>query len=274
VHRNTRSHGQTTRRTFLAGIGAAATVSAVGVAGAKPDGAPRKVVLRSKDADALAARAFPTTDEAYSKRGSWFTTGDDADGPAGTDKLQFYLVPTAKPLNLGSFTLGDVQSLTYHTKKVGAPVDGSNAPNIYVNVYTEPDGVDDTASWYGYRLTLEPYLSRNLSAPADEWVEWSTESGTNHLTVFDAAKAGGFGFYGQPTLQDLQSGTVNWQQDYGYGDDEEIDYASEEVKFIVFDTGSGWADDYEGYLDAIELVVNAGRGNSGKPTALRIDLEV
>ena len=82
-----------------------------------------------------------------------------------------------------------------------------------------------------------------------------------------------FGFYTQPTLQELQSGTVNWQQDYGYGVDEEIDYASEVVKFIVFDTGSGWADGYEGYLDAIELVVNAGRGNSGKPTALRIELE-
>ncbi|WP_197428104.1 hypothetical protein [Halogeometricum sp. CBA1124] len=144
--------------------------------------------------------------------------------------------------------MGDIQSLTYHTKKVGAPVDGSNAPNIYVNVYTEPDGVDDTASWYGYRLTLEPYLSRNLMAPADEWVEWSTEPGTNQLTVFDAAKAGVFGFYGQPTLQDLQSGTVNWKQDYGYGADEEIDYASEEVKYIVFDTGSGWADNYEATL--------------------------
>ncbi|WP_165351468.1 hypothetical protein [Halogeometricum borinquense] len=273
MRRNTRSRGQTTRRTFLAGVGGAAALSSVGVVGAKPDGAPRTVVLRSKDADELAARAFPTTDAAYSKRGSWFTTGDDSDGPRGSDKLQFYIVPSAKPFNLGSFTLGDIQSLSYHTKKVGAPVDGSHAPNIYVNIYTEPDNEDDTASWYGYRLNWEPYLSNNLDAPADTWVEWSTDPGTNQLTFFDAANLGFFGFYGQPTLQDLQSGTINWNDHFGSATDKEIDYASETVKFIVFDTGSGWADDHEGYLDAIELVVNSGRGKSGKPTALRIELE-
>ncbi|WP_049890457.1 hypothetical protein [Halogeometricum borinquense] len=102
MRRNTRSRGQTTRRTFLAGVGGAAALSSVGVVGAKPDGAPRTVVLRSKDADELAARAFPTTDAAYSKRGSWFTTGDDSDGPRGSDKLQFYRGTRRMPRGLTS----------------------------------------------------------------------------------------------------------------------------------------------------------------------------
>lgn len=272
------SSGETGRRTFLKGVGATGVglTALSGVAGAtKPDGAPRKIVLRSKDAETLAGRAFPTTDESYTGNGSWFTTGDDSDEPSGSDKLQFYLAPDAQPLNLGSFTLGDIRSLSYHTKKLGAPVNGSNAPNIYVNVYTEPDGTDDDGSWYGRRLTLEPYFSRNLDAPADEWVQWSTDDGTNQLTVFDSFRSGvGFGFYGgQPTLSELTDGTFNWSDAKAGAEDREIDYASETVKYIVFDTGSGWADDYEGYLDSIELVVDAGRGKSGKPTALSIELE-
>lgn len=267
--------GRFDRRTVLkmAGMGVAAT-GLSGVAGATShDGAqaaPRRIVLRSKDAANMANRAFPTTDEAYTKQGSWYTTGDTSDGSAGSDKLGFYLSP--EMLGVDSMTLADLHSMSYHTKKVGAPVDGNNAPNIYVNVYTEEDGTDD-GSWYGYRLTFEPYLSNNLDAPADEWVEWSTDAGTNQLTFFDAPTIGSYGFYGQPTLADLQSGPINWNDYTGSGPVTSIDYASEEVKYIVFDTGSGWADDYEGYLDTIGLVVDGGRGNSGKPTAYRIELE-
>jgi hypothetical protein len=70
-----------------------------------------------------------------------------------------------------------------------------------------------------------------------------------------------------------RSGPVTWADYRSGASATPVDYRDETVWFATFDTGSGWADGYEGYLDAIELVVDSGRGRSGKPTALRIDLE-
>jgi hypothetical protein len=99
--------------------------------------------------------------------------------------------------------------------------------DFYIAIYTAPDSVDDEASWYGYRLIAEPYYSINLNETVNVWNEWNTAAGTNQLRFFDSAKiAGLYGFYGGPTLQDLQASTINWYSyDVAYTD-QAIDYGA------------------------------------------------
>jgi uncharacterized repeat protein (TIGR01451 family) len=138
--------------------------------------------------------------------------------------------------------------------------------DFFLVIYTTPDGNDDTASWYGYRLNAEPYFSKNLNAPADTWNIWTTDETTNQLTFFDTAKTGTYGFYGQPTLQDLQNGPINWSNYNSSYTNQSIDYGNEMVKYISIQTGSGWSSNFTGYLDAITISLKNG-------TTVTIDLE-
>ena len=212
------------------------------------------------------AHAMATSEEAYMGEGCW-----KVDGATAAEKFEFYVYwydgPGGQPditHNLGTFTIDDIQSISYHTNKP-LPTDGANPYNFYLVIYTLPDGVDDYG-WYGYSLTAEPYFARNLSAPANTWNEWNTDAGTNHLTFCDHWKSETYGFYGEPTLQEIQAGTINWYQDYGYGADQDIDYGSETVKAISFQTGSDWYDLFNGYIDAITIALKNG-------TSLTVDLE-
>ena len=163
------------------------------------------------------AHAMATSEKAYMGEGCW-----KVDGATAAGKFEFYVYwydgPGGQPditHNLGTFTIDDIQSISYHTNKP-LPTDGTNPYNFYLVIYTlpDPDGVDDYG-WYGYSLTAEPYFARNLSAPANTWNEWNTDAGTNHLTFCDHWKSETYGFYGEPTLQEIQAGTINWYQDYG-----------------------------------------------------------
>ena len=212
------------------------------------------------------ANAIATSEDAYIGEGCWKVDGATAPG-----KFEFYVYwydgPGGQPdatHNLGVFTIDDIQSISYHTNKP-LPTDGDNPLNFYLVIYTLPDGVDDYG-WYGYALHAEPCYARNLSAPADTWNEWNTDPGINHLTFCDHWKSETYGFYGEPTLQEIQAGPINWQQDYGYGVDQDIDYGPETVMAISFQTGSGWYDLFNGYIDAITITLING-------TSLTIDLE-
>jgi len=181
-----------------------------------------------------------------------------------TSKMELYIDPTVPPFNsLGTFTIDDIQSISYQTKKPGAQGD----PDFYLVIYTVPDSADDSGTWYGYRLNAEPYFSQDLNAPANQWNTWTTDDTTNQLTFFDSAKTGGgYGFYGQPTLQDLQAGEINWHSyDTSYTD-QAIDYGAETVKYISFQTGSGWHSTFFGNIDAITINLTGGR-------SLTLDLE-
>lgn len=249
----------TNRRTVLKGIGTSVILGGMATtATAKVD---KRVVLGPHHA--RGANGVATSEAANTGRGSFADTDE---------KFFLWLNPGRGPANLGSFTVEDIQELAFHTKTDHA-ITGSTPLNFYVSIYTEPDGVDDTASWYGYRLNGEPYFSRALDAPADEWIRWSTSPGDNQLTFFDAHNAELFGFYGQPSLPELQAGPVNWQEDFGYGKDKDIDYGAETVKALAFATGSSWADEFEGYLDTIEIALSSGPGRSAKGQSVVVDLE-
>jgi hypothetical protein len=209
---------------------------------------------------ATASGAQGTTDKSHMGSGCW-EVAPAAGIPEG--KMQIYMSPTTFPFSsLGSFTIDEIQSISYWTNKPVTTYD------FYLAIYTEPDLVDDTTGWYGYRLNAEPYYSRALSEPVDVWNKWNTDAGTNQLTFFDTAKtAGGYGFYGQPSLQDLQGGTINWHDYDAAYSDQEIDYGAETVKYISFQTGSGTNDLLlGGCIDEIEIKLEGG-------ASLIIDLE-
>ncbi|MEM2583814.1 MAG: right-handed parallel beta-helix repeat-containing protein, partial [Candidatus Thermoplasmatota archaeon] len=212
------------------------------------------------------AKAIATCEKFYTGEGSWKVVGSTAPG-----KFEFYVYwydgPAGYPdvtHNLGVFTIDDIQTISYYTNKP-LPTDGTNPYNFYLVIYTLPDGFDDYG-WYGYSLTADPYLSENLSAPANTWVKWSTDDGANKLTFYDWWKSGTYGFYGEPTLQRIQEGIINWLQNYSHGVNQDIDYGLETVMAISFQTGSGWYQFFDGYIDKITITLKNG-------TSLTIDLE-
>ena len=153
----------------------------------------------------------------------------------------------------GSFTIDEIDYIKFATKK---GTDGTQ-PDFFVKLYTVPDGTDDKASWYGYRLNAEPYFSNNLNAPANQWNEWHTSSATNELTFFDQPVTGSYGWTtGQPTLANLQAGSIDWNSYYTANPVTNIDYGAEQVKFITLGTGSGWNSTFDGLLDQIIISVN------------------
>lgn len=179
------------------------------------------------------------------------------------DKTELYVYASSLPGALGTFTIDDIKEISYSTNKPGLQGD----VDFYYTVYTETDSIDDTASWYGYRLNMEPYYSNSLNAPANVWNTWSTDVGTNESTFFDTAKtAGGYGFYGQPSLSDLQAGNINWSTYNASYSNQNIDYGAEYVKYISFQTGSAWDELFTGSID--EIVIELMNGNK-----LTIDLE-
>ena len=149
----------------------------------------------------------------------------------------------------GSFTIDEIDYIKFETKKATL----ESAPDFFAKIYT----VGTLKGWYNYRLNAEPYFSNSLNAPANQWNEWNTNEGANQLTFFDQNVPGvGFGFYGQPDLQDLKAGTINWNTYSGSAGATSIDYGAEEVKFIVLGTGSGWNSTFDGLLDKIIVSVN------------------
>ena len=203
---------------------------------------------------ATAIGALGTNDASHLGSGCWEAVKDQ--------KMELYIDPTVAPFSsLDSFTIDEIASISYWTNKPGAEGD----VDFYLAIYTVPDGNDDYG-WYGYRLNGEPYFSDSLNAAANTWNEWNTDVGTNQLTFFDTAKTGTYGFYGQPTLQDLQAtDSFDWSGYYSCASTA-INYGAETVKFISFQTGSGWMDTFEGYLDYITITLTTGE-------SLTIDLE-
>ncbi|MBS7636095.1 right-handed parallel beta-helix repeat-containing protein [Candidatus Bathyarchaeota archaeon] len=203
------------------------------------------------------AKAMGTNEQFYWGSGCWAAVLGQ--------KFEIYIDPTLPPFNaLGGFTIDDIASISYHTN-TPHPITGTTPHNFYVVIYTKPDGINDHG-WYGYKLIGEPYLSNNLNAPANQWNKWSTDAGTNQLTFFDPDTIGFYGFYGQPTLQNIQAGPINWHDYYSGCPVTNIDYGVEIVKYISFQTATGWMNIFQGYIDAITIALKDG-------TTVSVDLE-
>lgn len=199
---------------------------------------------------AAASNASASSARAFTGSGSWYELYPSA-------KTEFY-VDAATQLG-GVFTVDQVASVTYHT------VNGATNPSgadFFSVLYTQPF-VGGDASWYGRRLTSEPYLSNGYVPPAAwVWNTWATAPGANQLTFFDSNHCGNQGFYGAPTLADVQAGPITWatwpgNPTAGSAEATPFDYGAQPVKFVSFQTGSGWSA-FEGYLDAITIALTTG----------------
>lgn len=201
---------------------------------------------------AAASGATSSAAEAYWGTGSWFESYPST-------KTEIYVEPLVQ---FGStFTIDQIASINYRT------VNGATNPSgvdFYLTIYTVPEYDSNDAFWYNKRLTSEPYLSNGYVPPtAGVWNTWTTDAPTNHLTFFDFNNNGGnFGFYGAPTLADLQAGGINWSTwpgnpTQGTAKTYPIDYGYKSVKYLTWSTGSGWPS-FAGYLDAIEINLTTG----------------
>jgi hypothetical protein len=162
-----------------------------------------------------------------------------ADAASGGGKSQIYVDPS---LLFGhSITIGDIASMSYFTNKGGTGAD----PDWTLLLYTKPTGSSDTASWYHARLNSEPYFTQSTVA-SNTWHQWSTNDPTNPLRFYDAARSGTFGTYTDPTLSQIQSGTISWTSD---------SYATQTVELLSFQTGSAWASGFTGLLDGFNITL-------------------
>ena len=164
------------------------------------------------------------------------------------------------PASLGfdpSTTIADVESMSFSTLK---STTGGSAPDWYLTIYTAPTGnaiSDNGSPWYGVRMTWEGLYANNFSNPANQWNTYSTDAGTNQLTMLDSNTTN-FGFYGGPTLADVQggSGVVDWSTYPTSGSTATFDYDESAIIGFVLETGSGWAAGFEGYLDEFSVTVS------------------
>lgn len=178
--------------------------------------------------------------------GSW-----QADATSAGAKSELY-VP-AGDLFSGSVTINDIQSISYWTNKPGS----SSDPDWSFTIYTAKTGSGDTGSFYHSRLTSEPYLTNTSSAndPSNTWHKWSTDDPSNPMRFYDSNRDGGvFGTYNDPTLADLQAGTINWPKPgatpYNYGGDT--------ISLFSLQTGSAWANGFTGLVDGVTITLKSG----------------
>ena len=244
-----------TRRTSLVGI-ASLTLGLTTLA-ATPS---RAVVYNVTLGSTYAAASFGagSSAQSFTGTGSWLKVF-----PPGP-KFETYI----SVASLGtSFTINDIASISYHTLN---PVVNPSGVDFYLNLYTAPFLGGD-GGFYGRRLTSEPYLDNGYVVPTlNVWNTWNSVAGPNQLTFNDSNHSGNFGFYGAPTLADLQAGTINWatwagNPTSGTATGGAINYGTQPVNLISFQTGSGWVS-LTSYLDAI--TINLKNGNT-----YNIDLE-
>lgn len=164
---------------------------------------------------------------------------------------------------LGTITLADIAEISFQ-----AWHPAGQTPRYYIYLYTQPDGVDDQATWYGRSLYGYSGLAVGLDAPEEQWVTFTTTGGTNRLDFrdkdVDQLTTGD-----QVALDTLLASPWTWGGDT---DDTDapvgpVDYGSEAVKYVAISTSSGTAtSEFDALLDAIVIELKDGR-------SITVDLE-
>ena len=177
------------------------------------------------------APGFPT--------GSW-----QAPGVGG--KSELYVA--ASTLFSTPVKIDDIASISYWTNKGTTAAD----PDWTFLIYTALTGSGDTGSFYHSRLNSEPYFTSTPSVPANTWHQWSTSDPSNPMRFYDQPRSGTFGTYTDPTLAQLQAGTVTW------GNSVSNDYGGETINIFSLQTGSAWANGFTGLVDGVTIKLNNG----------------
>ncbi len=227
--------------------------------------------------DALGIAMFDAVavedDEAPSGDGAWTTSDTDLtlDGvvklelnlptdpwTVGDLSLFHEILPPDLPAPgaIGPIPLDQIDAIEYHTRN---PVVSTN--NVYLVIYTEPDGVDDMGDFFGYQLMAHPHLARNRDEPDDTWVTWSTETYANQLVFADKSVLGVSSGEGLPSLAELTAeDTFNWSTIDPQWPDVDIPYASETLLYVSLQTASGDATiDFDGRFDLLSVMLKDGR---------------
>ena len=163
---------------------------------------------------------------------------------SGDGKNQFY-ISGEDLFGSAGLTIGDINSISYSTKKSG----DASSPDWFMQIYTNPYSGSPGSAWYGNRIQAEPYLASDLDAPGGQWNDWTTNGGTNSLNWGDSSNGDfGAGIGDWATLKDTSvlggSGT----------------YDDAGVLFFTFGTGSGWANGFDGQIGPITVIFNNGTG--------------
>ena len=213
------------------------------------------IVLGPSDAANASAPINTTSSQAAIGTGAWQANG--------TAVSQYYLYASTiiggnstTELGLGQLTVSQLSSLSLSTFLT--PAQAASAPNWFLSIYTAPY-TGGEQSWYGNRLILEPYLAANYSNPGNQWNTFSTALGTDQLRIDDTALSTSLGFYGEPTLANVQSGPITWSTYFTGGSSTPINYANQNIEGIVLSTGSGWAAGFNGLVDNVNI--NTSQGN-------------
>lgn len=155
---------------------------------------------------------------------------------------------------LGDVTVADLASVKVHSRREAA----GEAPDFTTLIYTEPNGVDDDASWFGYRLHSELSNAVGKNAPAQTWNEFGTGAAVNGLQFWDYRNsnvgAGTAPTNNYFTLEQMQTGPVT-----PAGLPSARDYRAEKIKYLTFASYST-ALDFDAQLDGIEVVLKNGKG--------------
>lgn len=236
-----------------------------------PDGSTLRRVITvdvqaEYDADAPGAPSslgYASSEQPYDTASWRFTPTTSA---SSTQKFEFYVQLTA-PGNgevvssaiaqvhehLGDVTLADLASVKVHTRRNQAGVH----PDFTMLVYTDPDGVDDDASWFGRRLHAELDNVVGKNAPAETWNEFATDAAENGLQFWDYRNANSAAGE-QPnnnyfTLAQMHQGPIT---PAGLADAR--DYRTEKIKYLTFSSYSD-AVDFDASIDGIELTLQNGK---------------
>lgn len=175
-----------------------------------------------------------------------------AAAPSAGSKSEFY-VNAGDLFGAGAdLTVGNVASISYFTNKPGTAAD----PDWTFLMYTAKTGIGDTGSFYHSRLNTEPYFSGTPTVAANTWHQWSSDDANNPLRFYDQPRSNTFGTYTDPTLTQITGGPVTWNGSGQSG--ATYDYRRDVLSLLSFQTGSDWANGFNGLLDGFTITLKSG----------------
>ena len=156
--------------------------------------------------------------------------------------------------HIGEIRVSDIAEISFQSS-----TPGGQEPLYYLYIYTQPDGIDDGAAWYGYRLIA---FTNVLTHPAaDTWTTYSTNDAQSPLAFVDPTASGAEVHTARQTLTELTATTtLDWSTIDASLNATSIDYGAEVVKYVSITTSSGtMTTDFDGLIDDVQIRLNDGR---------------